>query len=156
MKLNLDLLRELCETPGIPGREERVRDVISREAEALFDSVRVDPMGSLHCVRNPTVAAKSGKRPLRVMIAAHMDEIGFYVRHVDENGLLWLNAAGGFDTRNLFSRRVTVCGKGGDYPGVMNPGGKPIHISSAEDRKKVPEVEEFLRSDPHLQGCFTD
>jgi endoglucanase len=78
------------------------------------------------------------------MIAAHMDEIGFYVRHVDEKGFIWLNPAGGFDARNLFSRRVLVCTDGGDFVGVMNPGGKPIHISSPEDRKKVPELEEFF------------
>jgi endoglucanase len=78
------------------------------------------------------------------MIAAHMDEIGFYVRHVDDNGFVWVNPAGGFDPRNLFSRRVLVCGVNGDYEGVMNPGGKPVHISTPEDRKKVPELDEFF------------
>jgi endoglucanase len=57
---------------------------------------------------------------------------------------LWLSPAGGFDTRNLFSRRVLVCADSGDYKAVMNPGGRPVHIASAEDRKKVPEVKEFF------------
>lgn len=139
--MNIKLLKNLCETPGIPGREERVRDLISNEIKGLFDSMTTDAMGSLICTRK---ASGTRKKPTRIMIAAHMDEIGFYVRHIDDKGFLWVNSAGGFDPRNLFSRRVLVCCDGGDYEGVMNPGGKPIHISSAEERKKVPELEEFF------------
>jgi endoglucanase len=73
-----------------------------------------------------------------------MDEIGFYVRHIDDSGFLWLNPAGGFDPRNLFSRRVLVVTEHGDHRGVLNPGGKPIHISSEADRSKVPGTEEFF------------
>ena len=142
--MKIDLLRRLCETPGVPGREERVRAVIAGEVEGIFDSIETDPMGSLICTRKPTRKPARGSVPHRVMIAAHMDEIGFYVRHIDDNGFLWVNPAGGFDARNLFSRRVLVCGREGDYIGVMNPGGKPVHIASAEDRKKVPELEEFF------------
>lgn len=141
--MNVDLLKRLCETPGIPGREERVRALIEREVRGLFDEVTTDPMGSLICVRKPTRKPARGATPLRVMLACHMDEIGFYVRHIDDKGFVWLNPAGGFDARNLFSRRVLVCAEGGDLVGVLNPGGKPIHISSAEDRKKIPEVSEF-------------
>ncbi len=142
--MNIDLLRRLCETPGIPGREERVRALIEEEIGDLFDEIEIEPLGSLICTRKPTAAPGRGKEPQRVMLAAHMDEIGFYVRHIDDKGFLWLNPAGGFDTRNLFSRRVLVCTEKGDFEGVMNPGGKPIHISSPEDRKKVPDVEEFF------------
>ena len=141
--MNVDLLRRLCETPGVPGREERVRALIENEVKGLFDEVRTDPMGSLICMRGPTRKPGKGRQPLRVMLACHMDEIGFYVRHIDDKGYLWLNAAGGFDTRNLFSRRILVCAEGGDLLGVLNPGGKPIHISSPEERKKIPEVAEF-------------
>jgi len=142
--MNIELLRRLCETPGIPGREERVRTVIESEVKDFFDEVHTDPMGSLICTRKATAKSSKSGKPTRVMIAAHMDEIGFYVRHIDEKGFLWINPAGGFDTRNLFSRRVLVCTEHGDFEGVMNPGGKPIHIASAEDRKKVPEIEEFF------------
>ncbi len=142
--MNIDLLRRLCETPGVPGREERVRALVKKEIKGLFDTVTTDAMGSLMCTRKATRTAGRGRRSPRIMVAAHMDEIGFYVRHVDDKGFLWLNPAGGFDARNLFSRRVLVCTDGGDYRGVMNPGGKPVHIASAEDRKKVPELEEFF------------
>lgn len=140
--MNIKMLKALCETPGIPGREERVRKYIAGKVKGQFDEITTDAMGSLICTRKATAGGKKAKT--RVMIAAHMDEIGFYVRHVDEKGFLWVNAAGGFDPRNLFSRRVLVCCEDGDYQGVMNPGGKPIHISSPEERKKVPEVDEFF------------
>lgn len=157
--MNLDLLKRLCETPGVPGREERVRALIEREVKGLFDRVRTDAMGSLICTRGPRTGKRHrrvlkpsnngqgqpGKdRPLRVMLLCHMDEIGFYVSSIDKNGFLWMNPAGGFDTRNLFSRRVLVCTDEGDLKGVMNPGGRPVHISTPEDRKKVPEVKEFF------------
>lgn len=147
--MNIDLLRRLCETPGVPGREERVRALIEKEAEDLFDEIRTDPMGSLICRRSPrgkgSAKAKSAEGATRVMLACHMDEIGFYVTHIDEQGFIRLNAAGGFDTRNLFARRVLVCTKDdGMLLGVMNPGGRPVHIASEEDKKKIPEVKEFF------------
>jgi len=150
MKLDLDLFRRLCETPGIPGREERVRalvekTVLGKAGGGLFDESHVDAMGSLICTRRATKGTRTrGKRATTVLLAAHMDEIGFYVRHVDDQGFLWLNPAGGFDTRNLFASRVLVATAGGDLRGVMNPGGKPIHISSDAERTKVPGVEEFF------------
>ncbi|WP_432255635.1 M42 family metallopeptidase [Limimaricola sp. AA108-03] len=136
--MNTDLLKRLCEMPGVPGHEHRVRDLITTEIEGLFDHVETDPMGSLICRRD---AATEGAP--KIMLLCHMDEIGFLVSHVDEKGFVWLQPVGGFDPRNLFSRRVLVCTDQGDIKGVMNPGGKPLHISSAEDRKKVPELGEF-------------
>ena len=145
--MNTDLLKRLCETPGVPGREERVRELIEGEIEGLFDETSVDAMGNLICRRHPRGAKGAKKKntgkATRVMLASHMDEIGFYVSHISDKGYLHLNPAGGFDTRNLFSRRVLVCTDNGDLKGVMNPGGRPVHISSPEDRKKVPEAKEF-------------
>ncbi len=137
-KMNTELLRQLCETPGVPGHEDRVRALIMGEIEGLFDEVTVDPMGSLMCRRD----ADKPDAP-KIMLLCHMDEIGFLVSHISDKGYLFLQPVGGFDPRNLFSRRVLVCTDDGDFKGVMNPGGKPIHISSAEDRKKIPEVGEF-------------
>lgn len=116
-----------------------MRALVQKETKGLFDSVSVDPMGSLLCTIK---ARKRSGGP--ILVAAHMDEIGFYVRHVDDQGFLWLNPAGGFDARNLFSRRVLVITEKGDLRGVMNPGGKPIHISSEAERSKVPGTEEFF------------
>jgi putative aminopeptidase FrvX len=137
-KMNAELLRQLCEMPGVPGHEDRVRKLIMSEIDGLFDEVTVDPMGSLLCRRD----ADKPDAP-KIMLLCHMDEIGFLVSHISDKGYLYLQPVGGFDPRNLFSRRVMVCTEDGDFKGVMNPGGKPIHISSAEDRKKIPEVGEF-------------
>lgn len=138
--MNLDLLKALCETPGVPGHEDRVRDLIAVEVAGLFDETVTDPMGSLLCRR-----AGKGKKPTtRIMLLCHMDEIGFLVSHVTDKGFVHVLPAGGFDPRNLFSRRVLVCTATGDLKGVMNPGGPPIHISSADERKKIPEPHEFF------------
>lgn len=137
--MNIDLLRRLCETPGVPGQEDRVRDLIAKEAEDLFDHIEVDPMGSLLCRRD---ADRDGAP--KVLLLCHMDEIGFMVNHIDDKGFLYVQPVGGFDARNLFSRRVLVCTAKGDFKGVMNPAGRPVHLASPEDRKKIPEVHEFM------------
>jgi len=140
--MNIDLLKRLCETPGAPGREHRVRDLIEKEVEGLFDEVRTDAMGSLHCVRRARGARAND--PKKIMLLCHMDEIAFLVTHVSEDGWIYVDPVGGFDRRNLFSRRVLVCTEEGDHKGVMNPGGKPIHILPPEDAKKIPEISEFF------------
>ena len=139
--MNIDLLRQLCETPGVPGREHRVRALIEREIEGLFDEVRTDSMGSLIATRRSRTGAEN---PQKIMLLCHMDEIGFLVTHVSEKGWIHIDNVGGFDPRTLFARRVKVCTRDGDYPGVMNAGGRPLHISSPDDRKKVPAIKEFF------------
>ena len=144
-ELNLELLKTLCETPGVPGHEDRVRALVRREVEGLFDAVEVDALGSLLCRRDARGEGGGGaERPTKVMLLCHMDEIGFLVSHVSDKGFLYLQPVGGFDPRNLFSRRVLVCTAQGDLKAVMNPGGKPVHVASPEDKKKVPEVTDFF------------
>lgn len=138
------LLKKLTTTPGIPGREHRVRQLILKQIDGLFEEIRVDAMGSIIAVKKPT---RSTPNPLRIMLAAHMDQIGFMVKHIDEKGFLRINSVGGFDTRNLFARMCTVCpdvhNPKSDLKGVLNPGGKPIHISDPHERKKIPEINEL-------------
>jgi putative aminopeptidase FrvX len=140
-----ELLRRLTEAPGVSGREERVREIVQAETKGMWDETRVDPMGNLICFKAARAKSKGGGRKAaaeKVMLACHMDEIGFYVRHIDEKGHLRIQNAGGFDTRNLFAKRVRVQGRK-DLVGVLQPGGRPIHISSDEDRKKIPEMKDF-------------
>jgi endoglucanase len=134
----MNLLKQLSEVAGVPGREERVRALIKGELEGIVDTLEEDAMGNLIAVkRADTEGAK------RVMLSAHMDEIGFYVKHIDKRGFLRVHNAGGFDTRNLFARQVTVHASSHDLVGVMNPATKPIHIASDEERKKIPQMGEF-------------
>ena len=88
--MNITLLKTLCETPGVPGHEERVRGKIEQEAKPLFDEVNTDSMGSLHCVRR----GKS-KNPKKIMLLCHMDEIGFLVSHISKGGFLYLQTLAG-------------------------------------------------------------
>jgi endoglucanase len=137
--MNLPLLKSLSEAPGVPGREERVRDILKREFDGLFDEVSVDPLGSLIGKKRGPAGAK------RVLLACHIDEIGFYVRHVDDKGFIRIHNVGGFDTRNLLARRIRIQSSSGeDLIGVMNPGGRPIHIAKEEDKKKIPEINDFI------------
>ena len=143
----MKLLQTLTQTPSVPGREHRIRKVIQDYIveKQLFDEVTVDAMGSLIGIRRARRKPDStATKTPRVMLAAHMDQIGFLVRHIDENGYLRINPVGGFDARNLFARKVRVCTSTGDLPGIMNASGKPIHIASELDRKKIPEVTEFF------------
>jgi endoglucanase len=139
--MNIPLLKKLSEAAGVPGREERVRQILQRETEGLFDEVQTDPMGNLIATKR----AKNRGDAKRVLLACHIDEIGFYVRHVDDKGFIRIHNVGGFDTKNLCSRRVLVqTGGGEDLVGLMNPTGRPIHIAKEEDKKKIPEVTDFV------------
>jgi endoglucanase len=137
--MNLNLLKQLSEAPGVPGREERVRAILEKETHGLFDDTSTDNLGSL-------IAIKKAKTPgaKKVLLACHIDEIGFYVKHIDDKGYLRIHNAGGFDTKNLQARRVLVQSSGGgDLIGLLNPSGRPIHIAKEEDKKKIPEISDF-------------
>jgi tetrahedral aminopeptidase len=131
--MNLDLLAELCEAPGPSGREEKVRAIVIRELEPLVDEVSVDPLGNV-------IARRGGKGP-RLALAAHMDEIGFMVTHIDDNGFIRTIPLGGFDAKTLTAQRVVVHGRE-DLLGVM--GSKAIHVMDAEERRKAPKIEDYF------------
>jgi tetrahedral aminopeptidase len=130
-----ELFKNLVTTPGISGREERIRGVVHREIEPLVDEVRIDRMGNI-------IAIRSGSGP-RVMLCAHMDAIGFLVRHIDDEGFLRISRVGGFDPRVLVMQRALVQGKE-DLIGIISPMEKPIHLLDEEDRKKSPKMENLF------------
>lgn len=131
--MDIDLLAELCEAPGPPGREDRVREIVLRELGPLADEVTVDPLGNV-------IARRAGKGP-RLALAAHMDEIGFMVTHVDDSGFIRVIPLGGFDPKTLTAQRVVVHGRE-DLLGVM--GSKAVHIMSDEERKRAPKMEDYF------------
>lgn len=134
MNLNVALLKRICETPGAPGREERIRKLVLEELKGLVDRVEVDNMGNI-------IAVKKGRTDKKVMVAAHLDEISFIVTHVDEKGFARFHTLGGFDPKTLTAQRVIVHGKE-DVIGVM--GSKPIHIMAEDDRRKPPRIEDYF------------
>ncbi len=133
--MDVDLFSRLVATPGISGREERIRSVVRAELEPMVDEVTVDRLGSVTGVRRD-----GGPR---VMLAAHMDSIGFLVKHIDDDGFLRISPVGGFDARTLVAQRVLVCGRR-DLVGLLSPATKPVHILSEEERKKPPRIEDLF------------
>lgn len=131
MPFNAELLRSLTQTPGIPSREDRIRDVVAAELAPLVDDLTVDRLGNLSGTRN------GGDGP-RIAIAAHIDEIGFLVRHIDDSGFIRLQQVGGFDPRTLVAQRVRVHTRNGEsLAGVLQPGTKPIHLQKGAESKDL-------------------
>ncbi len=128
-----DLLVELTETCGVPGYEDRVRDLVRTELEPIVDRLRSDAMGNL-------VGTLEGDADFDVLIATHVDEIGFMIKHVDDDGFLELDALGGWDPRVLRAQRVTVHTGDGDLPGII--GSVPPHTLSDDERKAEPKLED--------------
>ncbi|MDG1765437.1 MAG: M42 family peptidase, partial [Flavobacteriales bacterium] len=87
MSLNIALLKEICETPGAPGFEEPIRKLVLRELQGLVDHIEIDNMGNV-------IALKKGKSEKKVMIGAHMDEIGFIITHIDDKGFARFHTLG--------------------------------------------------------------
>lgn len=128
-----ELLAELTETSGVPGYEDRIREIVRREFDGIVDEIRTDAMGNV-------VGTIHGDTDYSVAVAAHMDEIGFMVRHVTDEGFLQLDALGGFDPRVLRAQRVTVHTDEGDLTGVI--GSVPPHTLTDEQREADEEVKD--------------
>ena len=135
----MELLKKLCETGGIPGQEGKIRQIIKDEIKNIVDDIRIDRLGNIICYKKATV--ETDEKPLKVMIAGHMDEIGFIVSNIDDNGFLRLQPLGGFDARTLMAQRVKIYGKKQIY-GVI--GSKPIHILTEEEKKKKLETKDYF------------
>jgi tetrahedral aminopeptidase len=132
-----ELLRQLVTTDGLSGAEDRVRALVRDLGMPYVDEMRVDAMGNAILHRR----GAPGSTPGRVMLAAHMDEIGLIVTRIDR-GFLNISKVGGVDPRTLVGREVTVypSGPGAEQytdglPGLI--GSRPPHVLSAEEREKV-------------------
>lgn len=135
--MNIDLLERLCQAPGIGSREGAVRDVVREELAPLVDDIRVDTLGNL-------IATRKGTGP-RIMLAAHMDEIGFIVKHVSDEGFIRIQPVGGFDPRVLVAQRVLLHPRSGEsIIGALQAGTKPIHLQAAGDSKDVKLEDLFI------------
>lgn len=129
----LETVRKLCSVGGISGREDKVRELIISEIKD-YAEYEVDPLGNL-------LVHKKGRNPAknRVMLDAHMDEVGLIVTYITDDGMLKFSTVGGVDTRVILGRSVRV----GDnaIPGVI--GIKPIHMLSKDEQLNVPKNDEL-------------
>ncbi len=132
--MDLKLLKKICETPGAPGFESKIRELVIKEIKPYVHELRTDNMGNL-------IALIKGREQISIMASAHLDEIGFIVTHIDDQGFIFFHTLGGFDPKTLTAQRVIIHGKK-DIIGVM--GSKPIHIMSAEEKTKAPKINDFF------------
>lgn len=138
--MNTALLKELTEAHGIPGREESIRTIVARE---LKDSCELstDPMGNVICLKKATTGRENAPK---LMLAAHMDEIGFVVSHISDKGFLRIVPAGGWDPRMMAAQRVNVRTRTGDIAGVLMPGVKPKHLLTPEEANRALKIEDYF------------
>jgi len=127
----LDLLRRLSETVSVSGDEGAVRKIIREAVTGLADEVKVDTIGNLFAVKH------GPQRAPRVLLAAHMDEIGFMIVGIDSDGLLKFEAVGSVDDRILPGKPVWV-GEN-NTPGVI--GMKPIHLTKGSELETVVKID---------------
>ena len=128
----LELLKDLCALNGVSGDEDRVRDFLRAQAEPLANSVRTDAIGNL-------IVFKRGKKSTgsKVMLAAHMDEVGVIVTRITDEGFLKFDFVGGVDRRVTIGKPVVIGLS--RVPGVI--GLKAIHLVSREEEKQVPKTD---------------
>ena len=131
----LDTLETLCCLAGVTGGEDEVRDYILERVMPHADEVRTDSMGNLLVFKKGAVTPSR-----RIMLCAHMDEVGLIVTSITDEGYLRFAQAGGIDRRVLMGKRVSV---GPDrLPGVI--GVKAMHLTTAEQRKSLPEMKQMF------------
>lgn len=128
----LQLFKTLTETPGAPGFEHQVRAFMKEELSKYSDEIIQDNLGSIFGVKH---GDKSGPR---VMVAGHMDEVGFMVTHITDQGFIRFQTLGGWWSQVLLAQRVQIITDQGVITGVV--GSSPPHVLSEEQRKKPMEI----------------
>jgi putative aminopeptidase FrvX len=129
------LLTTFSNAHGLSGYEDEVAALLRREMEPLVDEVRMDKMGNV-------IGTRSGDGPV-VMVAAHMDEIGLMVSHIDDDGYLRVVSLGGWFDQTILSQRVMIYTRGGKrIPGVV--GSRPPHLMDTEERKKMIKLKDMF------------
>ncbi len=131
---SLELLKELTEASGIPGYEQEIYSIIRGHLED-FTTIEQDRLGSIVCIK------KGSAESPRIMLAGHMDEIGFIVKYVNDNGFIKLSPMGGWWDQVLLAQRMVIKTRNGDVPGVI--GAKPPHILPSDERGKVVKLKDM-------------
>ncbi|MEM3699299.1 MAG: M42 family metallopeptidase [Candidatus Bathyarchaeia archaeon] len=129
------LLESLTSASGVSGYEIDIRKVVYRQLEKYADSIEIDNFGNVISLKNASV-----KDAPKVMLAAHMDEIGLIVKHIDDKGFLYFEKVGGISPRVLFSQPIVVYGRKGPISGLINC--KPPE--TPEEANKMPDLKAFF------------
>ncbi|UAC47507.1 M42 family metallopeptidase [Bacillus aquiflavi] len=132
----LTMLKDLTDAKGIPGNEREVREVMKKYITPFADEITTDGLGGL-------IAKKVGKDGgPKVMVAGHLDEVGFMITQIDEKGFLRFQTVGGWWSQVMLAQRVTIVTAKGEITGII--GSKPPHILSPEARKKPVDIKEMF------------
>ena len=131
-----DLLKKLADAPGVSGFEDDVRNIMIDELKDHVDEVEVDQLGNMIATRNGTSDGK------KIMLAAHMDEIGLMIRYIDKKGFIKFSKIGGINDQMLLNQEVTIHTSNGMITGVI--GSKPPHRMKEAERKKVIDYENMF------------
>ncbi|MFH1441521.1 MAG: M42 family metallopeptidase [Candidatus Omnitrophota bacterium] len=128
------LLKKIIEASGISGYEQEIANIMREELKKSCDDVQIDNFGN--------VIARKGQGKKKIMLAAHMDEIGLMVKHITKEGYLYFIKVGGIDDRVLTGQRVIIKSAKGDCIGII--GAKPPHLQKEEERKKPLKHEDMF------------
>lgn len=136
MDSTLQMLKELTDANAISGHEVEARIVMEKYLKETSDKVYTDNLGSI-------VGEKAGsENGPKIMVAGHLDEVGFMITRIDKNGFLYFQTIGGWWNQVMLAQRVTIMTKEGNVTGVI--GSKPPHILTAEQRKKPVEIKDMF------------
>jgi putative aminopeptidase FrvX len=132
----LTMLKDLTDAKGVPGNEKETREVMKKYIEPFADEITTDNLGSL-------IAKKVGNADgPKIMVAGHLDEVGFMITQIDDKGFLRFQTVGGWWSQVMLAQRVTIVTSKGDITGVI--GSKPPHILPAEARKKPVDIKDMF------------
>lgn len=127
MEMDKNLLFKLCDSHGVSGFEEETAEIILSELKKSCKDAHIDKFGN--------VIAKKGNGSKKIMIAAHMDEIGLIIKYIDDKGFLRFAKIGGIDDRIILNQRVIIKTSKGKVFGVI--GSKPPHVLTEEESKQI-------------------
>lgn len=130
---SLEFLKAIVNVPSPSGFEEQAAEVYRQYTKGFADEIKTDVHGNVAAILNPNAEMK-------IMLAGHMDEIGFLIHYIGDDGLLYFSTIGGHDSVIPVGQRVWVHGKE-KVPGII--GRKAIHLLKDEERKKKPEIEDL-------------
>lgn len=134
-ELNEKFLEKLVSTPRASGYEFKAQQKVKKYLECCVDDLYGDRIGNLYSVINPD-------RSFKIMLAGHIDQIGFQITHIDKDGFLWFLPLGSFDYTTLPGKRVILTGENGSTLGLI--GKKSINLMKPEEKRKVPTLEELF------------
>lgn len=134
-ELNETFLKKLVTTPRATGYEFPAQKAFKEYLVGDVDNIEIDRVGNIYAIINP-------ESDFKIMLAGHIDQIGFQISFIDDEGFLWIHPLGGFDTTTLPGKRVIVNSAKGQFLGVI--GKKAIHLMKPDERKQAPEMEKLF------------